>query len=73
MNKGVRMITFYKVKLPSDVGEITAGSYVIVDCEEDEGNDERTRVFHFNSLEEFTEFRSGSGQDHPKSSWAGHA
>ena len=73
MTKGVRMITFYKVKLPSDVGDISAGSYVIVDFEEDETMGDGTKVYHFNTLEEFSEFRSGSGQDHPKSNWASRA
>jgi hypothetical protein len=73
MIKGVRMITFYKVKLPADVGEMIAGSYVIVDFEEDDSTDDSTRVFHFNSLEELTEFRAGSAQDHPKRSRASYA
>jgi hypothetical protein len=67
------MITYYKVKLQADVGGLAAGSYVIVDFEEDDRTDDTTRVFHFNSIDEFTEFRAGSSQDHPKSFGAGHA
>ena len=61
------MITFYKVKLPVDLGGLSADSYVIVDFEEDGRSDETTCVFHFNSLDELAEFRAGSSQDHPKS------